>query len=58
MIYYNIYDMIWHKLKETKFDNLLKIYQQYFTRLQIEWSLKHRFSNENVILVSDTSAKG
>lgn len=50
--------MIWHKLKETKFDNLLKIYQQYFTRLQIEWSLKHRFSNENVILVSDTSAKG
>lgn len=36
MIYYNIYDMIWHKLKETKFDNLLKIYQQYFTRLQID----------------------
>lgn len=35
MIYYNIYDMIWHKLKETKFDNLLKIYQQYFTWLQM-----------------------
>lgn len=31
MIYYNINDMIWHKVKETKFDNLLKIYEQYFT---------------------------
>lgn len=26
MIYYNIYDMIWYKLKEIKFDNLFKIY--------------------------------